>query len=217
MHAEDSRDTGSRARHWFIVGRWQEYAGESRANLLRIIAIGSFYTVQLITFEVYKVGEEEFHRSVTALAVAWTMAALSVHLCLKRNVFPAALKFLSTAVDIVLLTGVLIIASGARSPMVVGYFLIISLAALRFKLRLIWCATLGSMAGYLFVLGFDKWYHNMPEERSVSRHEQLIMLLAIGLTGIVLGQIIRRVKYLAEHYVRRLDADAAIDDAKETA
>ena len=30
-------------REWFIVGRWQEYEGEARANLLRIAGIGAFY------------------------------------------------------------------------------------------------------------------------------------------------------------------------------
>ena len=37
-------------RQWFIVERWQEYEGEGRANLLRIVAIGSFYTVHLLNY-----------------------------------------------------------------------------------------------------------------------------------------------------------------------
>ena len=34
-------------RQWFIVGRWQEYEGEGRANLLRIAGIGAFYCIEL--------------------------------------------------------------------------------------------------------------------------------------------------------------------------
>jgi hypothetical protein len=216
MSSVGSHDSISNDRHWFIVGRWQEYEGEGRANLLRVLAIGAFYIVQLVTYQIYNIGDETFHRSVTALAVAWTMVALGVHLCLRRQVFPAALKYWSTTADVVLLTGLLVIATGARSPMVVGYFLIIAVAALRFKLRLVWCATLGSMAGYLFVLGYDRWYLETADELRVPRHEQLITLLAIGLTGIVLGQIIRRVKHLADHYARRLDAAATSNETKET-
>lgn len=32
-----------RDHQWYIVGRWQEYEGEARANLLRIIGIAAFY------------------------------------------------------------------------------------------------------------------------------------------------------------------------------
>lgn len=35
-------------RDWYIIGRWQEYDGERRANLLRIIGIGAFYLIELI-------------------------------------------------------------------------------------------------------------------------------------------------------------------------
>ncbi len=211
MDGQSAQSLDTRERQWFIVGRWQEYEGEARANLLRIVAVGAFYIVQLITYEILEHGTREFHIKVTALAVAWTMLALGIHLCLKRQIFPAALKFISTAADIVLLTCVLIVAKGPQSPLVVGYFLIIAIATLRFKLRLIWCATLGSMAGYLFLLGYVKWYLNAPDLR-VERYEQLIVLVALALTGIVLGQVIRRVRYLADQFVQRLMPRA--DDAQ---
>jgi hypothetical protein len=207
MDGQAVQGLDTRERQWFIVGRWQEYEGEGRANLLRIVAVGAFYIVQLITYEILGHGTREFHIKVTALAVAWTMFALGIHLCLKRQIFPAALKFVSTATDIVLLTCVLIVANGPQSPLVVGYFLLIAIATLRFKLRLIWCATLGSMAGYLFLLGYVKWYRTEPGLR-VERYEQLIVLVALALTGIVLGQVIRRVRYLADQFVRRVDAAA---------
>jgi len=37
-------------RQWFIIGRWQEYEGEGRANLLRTIALGVFYLVELYSY-----------------------------------------------------------------------------------------------------------------------------------------------------------------------
>ena len=33
-------------RQWFIVSRWQEFKGEGRANLLRLIGIAVFYAVE---------------------------------------------------------------------------------------------------------------------------------------------------------------------------
>lgn len=204
--------SGNMDRQWFIVGRWQEYEGEARANLLRIIGIGAFYIVELVNyyglrlgfFEMPKVADESFHQAVTALAVVWTVVGLGVLLCLSQRVFPAILKFLSTGADIVLLTFILIVASGPRSPLVVGYFLLIALSALRFNLLLIRFTTVGSMAGYLFVLGYVKWFTD--SDLHVPRYHQIIFLLALALTGIVLGQVIRRVHGLAKEYAARVES-----------
>lgn len=37
-------------RQWYIVGRWREYEGEGQANLARIVAMGVFYSIQLVHF-----------------------------------------------------------------------------------------------------------------------------------------------------------------------
>lgn len=184
-------------REWFIAGRWQEYEGEGRANLLRIVGIGAFYAVELINYHGVHLGVLEmpavvdlpFHQATTALAVAWVMVCLGVFLCLRERFFPAALKFISTGCDIVLLTAILTIADGPRSPLVVGYFPLLVLAAMRFSLSLVWFAALGSASRYLFLLGYAKWFSQ--RDLRVPRFQELIVLLALALSGIVLGQIIR--------------------------
>jgi len=199
---------------WFIVGRWQEFEGEARANLLRIVGIGAFYLVELANYHGLNLGFFEmpkvdtigpsFHQAVTALAVAWTMLAMGVLLCLSQRIFPAALKFVSTGCDIALLTGILLVADGPRSPLVVGYFLLIALSTLRFNLPLVRLATVGSMAGYLVLLGYARWF--TERDLHVPRYHQMIVLLGLALTGIILGQVIRRVKTVATQYADRVQA-----------
>ena len=204
-------------RQWTVVGRWQEYAGEVRANLLRIAGIGGFYFIELLNYYGLHLGPLDlpasvdlgFHRTMTAIVVAWTMTSLATLLCLQLRIFPAWLKYATTLGDVVLLTTTLIIADGPRSPLVVGYFLIIVLAGLRFQLPLIWCATIASMLGYLWVA----WLAAMPDpiagrELAVPGYYQLIMLLALLLTGVVLGQIIRRVRAMAEDLLARVRRQA---------
>jgi hypothetical protein len=208
-----------RLRQWFIVNRWQEFEGEASANLLRIIGIGAFYAIELLNYHGLRLGVLElppvegvgqpFHHAVTALAVAWTLASLAVLLCLRRSVFPASLKFVSTSFDVVLLTSILSVADGARSPLVVGYLLIVVLAALRFSLPLVWFATAGSMAGYLAVLGYAKWFAAAGRNLRVERYQQIIFLVALALTGIVVGQVVRRARRLAEDYATRLQSREA--------
>ena len=200
-------------RQWFIVSRWQQYEGEARANLLRIAGIGAFYIIEMINhggrlgaLQLPQVSTDRFHAAVTALAVAWTMVALATLVCLRRQFFPAGMKFATTACDLVLLTAVLTIADGPRSPLLVVYFLVIALAALRLSLPLMWMATLGSMAGYLFLLGYVDYCATAERAAamSVPRDYQLIVLVALALAGVILGQVIRRVRTIAEDFARRI-------------
>lgn len=205
-------------RQWFIVGRWQEYEGEARANLLRVIGVAAFYAVEMANYYGLDLGviampktvERPFHLAMTFLTVGWAMLCLAVLYCRKNNVLPFWLKYVSTGCDLLLLTTVLALADGPKSALLVGYFLILVLAALRFNLPLIWAATIGAAAGYLFLLGFVKWgkvegWHD-KDLSNPPRSTQVIFLLALVLTGVILGQIIRRVRHLAEHYASRLES-----------
>ena len=199
-------------RQWYIVGRWQEYEGESRANLLRIAGIGAFYVVELMNYyglhwgfiEMPKQVDAAFHRLVTGLALGWVVVALAIHLSLTQRFFPAALKYLSTACDLLFLTAILAISDGPRSPLLVGYFLIIVLASLRFSLPLVRFATAGSMAGYLILLGYVKWYSG--RDLNVPRYHELIFLLGLAISGVILGQVIRHVRQIAKEYAQRLES-----------
>ena len=203
-------------RAWFIAGRWEEYEGEGRANLLRLVGITAFYAVELVNYYGLNLGfiqmepvvDRPFHLAVTMLSVAWAMLCLSVLVCRTQGIFPFWLKFISTGADLVLLTTILTLADGPRSPLVVAYFLVISAAALRFSLRLIWFASAGAVAGYLFLLGFARWgsIPGWPKpDMTVPRYYQVIMVLALVLTGVVLGQVIRRVRRFADTYARRME------------
>lgn len=214
-------------RDWFVAQRWQAYDAESRANLLRIVAIGAFYLLHLWTYfssqgrlpklgfwQFAEAGEinRQFHVLVTLIAVAWAMLALGILLALQQRIFPRWLPYFSTACDIVLLTSVICLGGAARSPLVVGYFLILILAALRLSLPLVWFSTAGSALAYLAVLGAAKWPDRLgitkligetADELRVPRYHQAITLLAIVLAGVMLGQIVRRVRRLAMELAER--------------
>jgi hypothetical protein len=199
---------GGSDRSWYIVGRWLEFEGESRANVLRLIAIAAFYVVELINYHGLNLGviempavvDRKFHLTVTSLAVAWTLVGLIVLYCQSHHYFPRAMKFVSTGCDVIFLTLVLAAAKGPQSPLLVGYFLLIALSALRFHLPLIWFTTMLSMAGYIVLSGYAKWY---ATQLRVPRYHQLITLLAMVLLGIIVGQVIRRVRGIAVDYAQR--------------
>jgi hypothetical protein len=127
---------------------------------------------------------------------------LAILLCLRRQIFPASLKFLSTAGDLVLLTALLMVAEGPKSPLVIAYFIVLALAGLRFSVPLVRFATVSSIVSYGVVIAYARWY---ATERNISvpRYHEILMVLGLGLTGITLGQILRRVRSLADDYAQR--------------
>lgn len=202
--------SASDERKWYIVNRWLEYEGESRANLLRIVAVGAFYAVQLVQFHLVRAGDEAaapFHKQATALAVAWTMLALAVTVCLRRQIFPAALKYVSTAGDIVLLSALVWLAGGPNSSITRAFFLIIALSTLRFDVGLVWFSTVGCMLAYEALVGRadTTWF---DANHAVPVVDNLIMLVSLALTGLILGQVLRRARHAAADYAQRLQAKA---------
>lgn len=198
-------------RQWYIVSRWEEYEGETRTNLLRLLGIGSFYLIEMANyyglrlgwFELPQVVDRPFHQTVTAVALVWTLVAMAILVCLQWRVFPSFLKYLSTGVDLVLLTVILGLGDAMASPLVVAYFLVIALATVRFSLPLVRFAAFGSMAGYATLIGYVHWFAARPH---VPVYHELTFLLALALSGLLLGQLVRRVHALAQQYAARTAA-----------
>src|SRR6185437_3826360 len=144
-----------------------------RANLLRLAAVAAFYAIELINYygvalgflHFPKVRDDAFHRTVTAIAAAWVLFGLGVDLWLRMHLMPAALKYVATGLDATLLTLLLMVADGPKSPLVVGFFLIPAMATLRFQLRLVWFATVAAMIGYVWLLGWALWIEDVRNVR----------------------------------------------------
>ena len=189
-------------RRWFIASRWQEYEGEGRTNLLRVLAIAAFYANHLLWYTRLAeptADDQRFHRLATLIAAGWVFLSLAVLIALQRRFLPAALKFATTAADLLLLTALAWLGRGPDSPLVTGYFLVIAAAALRFSLPLVWCSTLGAMACYLVLVGAkDKTWFDPQHDTPVV--QQLTVLLSLMWLGIVIGQLLRRVRSVAQEY-----------------
>ena len=99
----------------------------------------------------------------------------------------------------------LTLSSGAASPLVAGYFLIIMMAGLRFDVRLVRLTTCGAIAGYLFLLGAAKWPMGLAKINvlpTVPRYQEAMVVAALLLAGVVVGQWLRHVRKLVDDLVR---------------
>jgi hypothetical protein len=195
---------------WSDAQRLEGYAGEVRVNLLRLTAIVVFYGHHLVN--VFLIQDDPtlrgpYHAKVTVLALAWAMAVLAIHFCLSRRWVSPALKYVATAWDLLLITALLVIGGDGKSMFAVFYFLVIIAAALRLSLPLVYCATLGTMAAYLFFLGYVRFGLHADDRERLSRPQQVIVLLALGAAGLLAGQVVRQVRRLLGGYpVRVVDS-----------
>jgi hypothetical protein len=205
---------------WSVARHWRQREAEMRINLVRIAAVGIFYLIHLVhhwaathdssllkslELDTGGVLTDKLHVAVTCIVVAWTMLAVLVHAMLREGRSPRWLSVGATFLDVILLTAALLLSSGAASPLVAGYFLIVMMAGLRLDLRLVWETAGLSIAGYMFVLGCTRWPQGFLLENilpAVPRYQQLMMVAALALSGVIVGQWIRHARKLAGDLAR---------------
>ena len=187
----------------------QAVDAEQRVNLVRISAIAGFYLIHLwhvaspslgdnaagaLGFEAGQSVPASVHLSITILSLGWLMQAFAVHLMIAQRRVSNSLVTAVTLGDFSWLTAILCLSSGPAGPMVAGYFLIIMLSGVRFNLRLVRISTVAAAVSYVVLLGVTRWPFGIVKEiglESVPRYHQLMMLVAIILSGIIVGQIVR--------------------------
>ena len=185
---------------WIVVSRWLEYEGESRSALLRIVLVAAFYAAQLLHFAVFSERNETeqlFHRQATFVAAGWLFVSLAVLVALTRHWLPGWLKFVTVGIDLVLLTLLAALGSGAASPLVYVFWVVIALAGLRCNLALIWFGTIGAMAAYLILVGMRDpvWFDANHVTPPI---DQLIVHLSLAAAGLVVGQLVRMMRQVTE-------------------
>lgn len=194
-------ETGPFAAAW----RAESRAEEVRVNLVRLAALVVFYAHHLVN--IARSPDDPalagaYHLSATALVMVWATGVMVLYRYLSQHWTPPALKYVVTVWDILLITTLLMLAGGPASPLVILYFLVIAAAPLRLSRNLVYVATLGSIAAYLFLLGhyvyfvvgYERYYAN-PELR-IPRSHEAIFVLGLGAAGILAGQVVRQVHRL---------------------
>jgi hypothetical protein len=186
---------------WADARRLESWAGELRLNLIRLVAIAGFYGYYLLDAFVLRDDPAlrgDYHTLVSVVTFAWAVGALTLQLYLLNRWVPAALKYVATTWDLVMITAVLMIGRDLGNLFTVLYVLVVAAAALRLSLPLIYTATLGAMAAFLFFHGYIRYWLELPESERLSHAQQTIFLLALAVTGLIAGQVVRQTRRLAQ-------------------
>lgn len=199
LATQPCRRDHSRVASWNDARRIEAWAGEIRVNLLRVAAILAFYGHHLLNVYFFQdIGAAgTYHASVTALAIAWSAGAMLLHFALSRRWVPPPLMAAAVTWDLLLVTVLLILSGGPKSPLTFLYLLVVASSALRLSLPLVWGATLGAIAGYIVVLGHARFYQ---PDWQIPRTAQAIFILGLAVAGLLAGQMVRQARRLVRGY-----------------
>ena len=198
------------------AAQWRMIDAEQRVNLIRTAAITGFYLIHLWYVSAPRLGivAQSFfgvaadhsvspatHIGVSIVCLAWLLQAFAVHFLVAQRSVSDRLSLIVTLGDLFWLTALLSLSTGPAGPMVGGYFLIIILTGLRFNLRLVRIATVGTVIAYVVLLGITRWPVGLLAEiglQPVPRYHQLMMIVAFVFAGVGIGQIVRHGYVLAD-------------------
>jgi len=194
---------------WEAARRIESWAGEIRVNRLRLAAIIIFYVRHLIDIYVNPQNRQfsqRYHLWVTLIVLAWAGLVLWLHWALSQRRMGEKLKYTSVIWDLAMVTLLGIVARTPQTPLMLLYFIVIASAPLRLSLKLVWVATIGAMAGYAIVLAYYAWwvigwdkYYATPELR-IPRSTEAIWILAMGVAGLLAGQVVRQMRRICTGY-----------------
>lgn len=210
---KDSVDPRERA--WIATARWTELRGELLANAIRLAGAGGFYAIHLLDYYVWSdpaARDAVFHRRATLIAIVAVALGAAVMLLLRKQFFPAWLKYVSTGVDLLLITFLAAFGSKLGSPIVYAYFALLGVAAIRMRPGLISFTTVGGVIGMLTLYSISGETPEAVDIRWSIRPVDLAgMLLALGLLGAALGQTVRQAKRVCREYAARAALIEGID------
>ncbi len=186
----------------------EAWAGEIRVNLIRVLAIISLYLYHIWhRLHGDPARDVEFHRLISLVVFSWAAGATVLHVILQRRQSLGHVPLLMIVLDLVLTTLVVCLTQNPQTTLIAVYFLIIGSSALRLKLSAVYLATIGSLAGYLFFLGHLRFVMKIPDELRQARSSQIIFLIALLLSGMIAGQVIRQNRRLLIGALRASQAE----------
>src|SRR5262249_34374216 len=139
-----------------------------------------------------------FHRFVTGLMVLWAAGAGAFQWLAVRPRWRSVAVYGWAALDVVLYTALLWVKDEPASPLLVGYLLLIAVAALRFRVALVWFVTELCLGAYLGLALKAHW--RRPEDAGALPHVPAVFGLSLLLMGMIQSFLLARARRsLPEH------------------
>ncbi len=192
------------ARPPTLVERLWSWSRREPALSLRLAALAGFYAVELVNYYGFNRGDpafRTFHLEISILLPLWAASSFLLQQALRSQRWALPARFLWGTLDVVLLTAILLIADGAASPLVIGYFLLIAGSGLWFRVRFVWFMTVLLLISYgILVLDFYLWRPALQSgfDRAADRH--VLFVVAMLVMASIIAYLVDRVRTLSHFF-----------------
>jgi serine/threonine-protein kinase len=175
-----------------LLGRLDRWARLRPALAATLVALVFFYLNHLVLLGL---GTEDeggaFHWFVTGVVAAWAAGAAGFQWLITRGRRATAGTFGWAAFEVLMLTVFLLRGDGPRSPMLLGYLLLIAGTALRLRTGLIWFVTGLSLVSYFGLLLDAAWRRPAFQAEPKWR---LVFVLSLCILGLMQYLVLRRMR-----------------------
>jgi hypothetical protein len=169
--------------------RREAWAADRRSNAIRLAAVGVFVINEFINYHLLKVVDLRFHVGSLLIAGIWVLSTGLFTILLREHIWPRAISYVIVSTDVLLLTWLLLLADGPKSPLLVLYFLVIALSGTRVDPKVCLYTAGAAALGYGAVLEFTK---RQKPEFLVPPYHAVIVALALLLMGVVMAHLVGR-------------------------
>ncbi|HEV3257750.1 MAG TPA: hypothetical protein VG013_12770, partial [Gemmataceae bacterium] len=188
--ARFQRSERTLARPLGALGRLVRWAHQRPRLAVTWSALVLLYGQHLVQLALGTEGEGgDFHWFVTGLVAVAAVGAAFFQWLLGRPVWRTAATYGWTALDVALLTAVLLRGDGPRSALLGVYPLLVAGAALRFRISLVWFVTGLCVLSYAGLQADALW--RRPELAARGAHPP-VFVASLLLLGLILHFVLRR-------------------------
>lgn len=183
---------------------WQRLATWARrepALASRLGALGIFYLVELFNRAVGIV-DVGFHFQISVIVGIWILTAVGFQQALRFQRWALPARFVWGTLDAALLLTILLkVGSGAVSPLIVGFPLLIVASGLWFRVRFVWYMTALSLVSY-GILVLDLYFRrpDLLRDFPVGYDWHLIFVVFLVILAGIVAYLVQRVRVLSSYY-----------------
>ncbi|MFZ5830529.1 MAG: serine/threonine-protein kinase [Planctomycetota bacterium] len=184
-----------------LVERVARWARREPALAVRLGGLGAFYAYEWINVVNGWAGITwSFHWTITWRLAIWAFASIAFQMLLNTRRWPISARFGWGILDTTMMLSIMLVASGAASPLVVAYFLLIVGAAFWFQARFVWFMTTMAILSYC-VLVWDFYFSarapQLQEVISPGVDRHVIFIVALAVCGACVAYLTHRVRVLS--------------------
>jgi serine/threonine-protein kinase len=181
---------------WHRISRWvrREPALASRLSILAIC-------YSIVQADWYLLENRETLRNQRMLIVLalGAVASIMFHMMVRSIRWSAMARYAWAASDILLFSTLVLIQSGVKTSLVVGYFVLIAASGLWFRERLVWFTTGLALLSYVGLV-----IEEAARGGSEPLHRHGLFMAVMTLTALIIAYQVKRVRALSLYYESHL-------------